>query len=269
MMRYFLFLLFFVNTFIALSQNSNSLPVNNGIDRLVMINGQVNEGKVVGISDDEITFIYNNETIEYHIKKKKISKIQFSSGRIEQLNSLFVAEDSSNHHNLVAILPFIYVKNGEQLKNDIMQVNAQEELYNIMQSHIGVMKIQQTNLTMKLLDTEDVDYNNINDLSMPELANLLKVEYIIKCVLIINEKGYSSYSSSYGNGKKNKTSVSSYTSTYQSGHDDFETKVDFKIFNDHGELIYNRVKQSFWQTQDVYPLTLKFLFKKSPFYSKD
>lgn len=43
-------------------------------------------GKVVRITDNDITYVYSGETVEYVINKSEISKIIHSSGRVEHIS---------------------------------------------------------------------------------------------------------------------------------------------------------------------------------------
>ncbi|MBP94066.1 MAG: hypothetical protein CMC55_08115 [Flavobacteriaceae bacterium] len=43
-------------------------------DVVAMLNGDEKKGNVTAISDEEITFIYNGETLEYKLKSKDVNK---------------------------------------------------------------------------------------------------------------------------------------------------------------------------------------------------
>ena len=56
-------------------------------DIVLKIDGTEMIGKVIAIGETNVNFTYQNETIEYEVPKIKISKITFSSGRVEFYNA--------------------------------------------------------------------------------------------------------------------------------------------------------------------------------------
>jgi len=40
------------------------------------------------------------------------------------------------------------------------------------------------------------------------------------------------------------------------------------VYNDKGDNIFNKDHESFWQTNDAYKITLKFLTKRTPLCTK-
>lgn len=95
-------------------------------DVILKSNGDEMHGKILKINNDDLKFIYKNETIEYTVKKTEIIKITFSSGRIEFFNKKANTSTSNlgEHHNKVTILPFGYIKDQET-SNKIMTKKIQ------------------------------------------------------------------------------------------------------------------------------------------------
>ena len=98
-------------------------------DKILMTSGEIKEGHVTAIDDETVQFVHLNETLLYTLKKIKISKIEFASGRIEVYHEVEASAGGDpslkDHHNKVAMLPFIYVRDGRQLKGDIMEQKVQ------------------------------------------------------------------------------------------------------------------------------------------------
>ena len=243
-------------------------------DHVLMLDGENKSGKVVGISDDTIEFIHDGESLKYTLKKSNICKIEFASGRIEVFNEMPSSASSNaelvDHHNKIAVLPFTYIRDGEQKKNDAMERKVQQELVSVMQNHVGILKIQTTSETNALLAKSGINDENFIQFTMPEIANLLGVEYVIQSTLTINQQGSTTYSSSTATMNKNddKKKVTGYSSSSSSTQLQFQTSVDMTIFNDKGEMVWSQSKESFWPTEDAYEQTLKYLLKRSPVYSK-
>jgi len=243
------------------------------LDHILMTNGENKVGQVVGISDDAIEFIHQGETLKYTLKKSEISKIEFSSGRIEVFNEMPISSKETNladHHNKIAVLPFTYIRDGEQKKNDAMERKVQQEFVSVMSDHVGVLKIQATSETNALLAKAGINDENFIQFTMPEIANMLGVEYIIQSTLTINQQGSTTYNSSSATVNRNddKKKITGYSSSSSSTQLQFQTNIDMTLYNDKGELVWTQSKESFWPTEDAYQQTLKFLLKRSPVYSK-
>jgi hypothetical protein len=68
----------------------------NKLDSLFMINGEVLTVKVTKTAEDDITFVYQNETVENVERKARISKIVFSSGRTQNISSKTIIKDEND-----------------------------------------------------------------------------------------------------------------------------------------------------------------------------
>jgi len=260
---------------ILLTVIAMSWSQDGNLDKVVMVNGEVKMGHVTGISDTEVQFVHDKETISYTFQKARISKIEFgSSGRIEIYNDVVPTTSATpnlaDHHNKIAILPFAYVRDGRQLKNDIAETKVQKQFFSLMNGHIGKLKVQDPQTTNALLHKNGVTDETFDNFMMPEIANMLGVEYVVHGILTINGQGSTSYSSNYSSytAKKdkqgtNKWSVGSTSSTLK-----FNTIIDLTLYNDTGDVVYAHTKESFWPTDDAYPMTLKFLLKRMPIYTK-
>ncbi|WP_339607670.1 hypothetical protein [uncultured Roseivirga sp.] len=243
------------------------------LDKILMTNGETKTGNVVGISDASIEFVHEGESLKYSLKKENISKIEFASGRIEVFNKTDQTDGEASladHHNKVAILPFVYIRDGEQKKNDAFERKVQQEFLTLMSGHVGILNIQSTNETNAILAKGGINDENFIQFTMPELANVLGVEYVVQSTLEINQKGSTSYNSGVTNAKQNnaKDKLSIFSSSSSSTQLQFETNVNMSLYNDNGDLVWTQKKQSFWPNEDAYLQTLKFLLKRMPIYTK-
>ncbi|MDC9723494.1 MAG: hypothetical protein PSN34_12090 [Urechidicola sp.] len=280
-----LIVLIFIST-ITFSQN-------NTTDIILKTNGEEMIGKVNSISDDAVDFVYQNETINYQVKTVDIVKITFSSGRIQFFNKLATQSKSESkpkvtledHHNKVAILPFGFIKDQEA-GSDVMSNKIQQESYTVFNAHKGLLHFQPTRTTNALLIKAGVTNNNIQGFTMGEICNILGVEYVLQGVVTLEKTTQSNYGSSfsttkgkgekayvdrhgniigniYGNGKTKTSSFGTSTSVQN-----YSTSILINIYNDKGDNIFSQDHASFWNTEDAYKITLKYLAKKSPFYKK-
>lgn len=262
--------------FTSFTSSGQTEQAHPDFDRIIMLNGQVKEGKVTGISESSIDFVYSGESLTYHLSKSEISKIEFASGRTEVITAP-VQEKTTNQsqeaavdfRNKIAILPVVYVHNGVQLKGDIMEERVQMEFYNILKDRVGAMQVQDPAHTSTTLQKNGITTENVGAYTMDELAQLLGVEFVIKSILTINEKGASTYNSGSTNAKENsRGDVKVYQSSSSSTTITYDTNIDMSVYNNQGQNISTQSKQSFWNSVDAYPSTLKSMSKHLPFYVK-
>jgi len=133
---------------------STTLIAQNTTDIILKTNGDEMIGKVKAISDETVDFVYQNESVTYHVKVVDIVKINFTSGRIQFFNK-FDAKDKpkaslEDHHNKVAILPFGFIKD-QQVGSNAMFNKIQEESYTTFKEHAGGLQFQLPRTTNTLL----------------------------------------------------------------------------------------------------------------------
>ena len=256
-------------------------------DIILKTNGDEMQGKITKINSNDLQFIYQNETLEYTFSKTNIVKITFASGRIEFFNK---TSDKSNvsledHHNKVAILPFGYIKDKET-SNAIMTEKIQQETFTIFKKRAVVLKFQDPLTTNALLVKAGVQNNNLQGFTMGEICNILGVEYVIQGLVSIDKTTQTFLNSSttntqkkssnpYVNSKgqiigdvKNTQKTKSYSSSYATAVQNYQTNINMNVYNDKGASIFTKEHASFWQTQDAYLITLEYLAKRTPIYKK-
>lgn len=270
-------LLFFTMLFIGITNAQN--------DVILKTNGDEMNGKVLKINSADLQFIYQNESVEYTIKKSDIVKITFASGRVEFFNktdnnSKIKLED---HHNKVAILPFGYIKDQET-SNTTMTKKIQQETYTIFKKKAAILKFQDPTTTNALLAKAGINNNNIEGYTMGEICNILSVEYVIQGLVSVEKSSVTNFSNTTSKSKTNKVHVdkkghivgdiwndnkkSSKSSTYSSSTQNYSTNITMNVYSDKGDNLFSKEHASFWQTQDAYKITLAFLAKRTPIYKK-
>lgn len=247
-------------------------------DIILKTDGTEMIGKINAIEDIDVKFTYQNETIEYTVLKNKISKITFSSGRVEFFNE---SSELKDHHNKVAILPFAFIKNQND-GSSAMSKKIQQETYSVFNSHKGILTFQDVMTTNRLLSKSGIGKNDEQNYSMGEICDILGVEYVIQGLVSIESTSQSSYSSTNVNIQTNdkkpaKTFVGKLfddsgtnvkSGTYSSTTQNYTTTITLSIYNDKGDNIFSKDHESFWQSEDAYKVTLNFLAKRTPIYTK-
>ncbi len=265
--------------------------IAQNFDIILKTNGEEMEGNVKAINDDFISFIYKNEAIEYTVKQSDIVKITFASGRVQFFNKFDEPGNANNasledHHNKVAVLPFAYIKDQHE-GDKVMTNKIQSETFALLNNHRGGLTYQSTNDTNALLIKAGVNNNNIQGYTMGEICAILGVEYVIQGMVSVEKTSQQNFSSYYDTSK-NKGNDKAYIDSH--GHlignplDDgksqsfgtstststqnYATSMTMNVFNDKGDNIYSQDHTSFWNTQDAYKITLKYLAKRMPLYKK-
>lgn len=247
-------------------------------DIILKIDGTEMIGKVNAIEEADIKFTYQNETIDYTVPKNKISKITFASGRVEFYNQ---SSNLKDHHNKVAILPFAFIKNQDD-GSIAMSKKIQQETFTVFNSHKGMLTFQDIMTTNRLLSKAGIGANDEQNYSMGELCDILGVEYVIQGLVAVEATSQSSYSSSNTNIQTNnkkpaKTFVGKLfddsgtnvkSGSYSSTTQNYTTTITMNIFNDKGDTIFTKDHESFWETEDAYKITLTYLAKRTPLYTK-
>ena len=276
---------FLVFLFIGIS------AIAQNFDIILKTNGEEMEGNVKALNDDSISFIYKNEAIEYNVKTSDVVKITFASGRVQFFNKFDEPGNSKNvslegHHNKVAVLPFAYIK--DQREGDrVMSNKIQSETFALLNRHRGGLTYQNTNDTNALLIKAGVTNSNIQGYTMGEICNILGVEFVVQGVVSVEkttQQNYNSYYETTKNKGDNKVHVDSkghlvgnpmndgksqsYGSSSSSNVQNYATSMTINVYNDKGNSIYSQDHTSFWNTQDAYKITLKYLAKRMPLYKK-
>ncbi|WP_435416110.1 hypothetical protein [Polaribacter aestuariivivens] len=269
--KIFTTLLFVFTSFITFCQN----------DIILKTNGEELVGKVIKINEKDIVFTYQNETLEYNISKNEIAKITFSSGRIQyfKAHTETVTKNFEDHHNKVAILPFGYIKDQERT-NVMMSKKIQQETYSVFRSKANNLKFQDPNTTNALLKKAGIT-DNIDGYTMGEICNILGVEYIVQGIVSIEKTSVTNYNNTTTKKNNNvkvdkngriignvfgnsNTSSNSYGSTTQN----YSTNITMNVYTDKGNNVFSKDHMSFWQTQDAYKITIKYLAKRTPIYKR-
>ena len=246
------------------------------------------QGKVTAIDNDNVHFIYENETVEYTVSKSDMVKITFGSGRVEFFNK--PSDNSSHnledHHNKVAVLPFGYLKDQVR-SNPTMQKKIQEETFSIFKGKSQSLKFQDPKTTNALLAKAGVNNDNMEGYTMGEIANILSVEYLVQGMVSINKSSITSFRNTNTTSKSNGNTNAyvdrnghiigdiwntdkrkSNSSSFASQSQNYATNITMNIYTDKGDNIFTKEHESFWQTEDAYKITLAYLAKRTPIYKQ-
>ncbi len=253
---------------------ANVAAQEKSFDKVVKTDGEEMIGKVLEIDAESIKFVYQGESLTYTVKQSEINKIQFASGRVQfftEVTEEKPSQDSSpglqDHHNLVAVLPFDYMNSGGN-RDDKMGLKVQSDCYTYLRKKAKLFDIQDPATTNALLVKNNIEVNNLIGLTPQEMANLLGVEYVVYGAVTINQTSVSSYSANSYSSKANGSRFTSSNLGSSTSTANFNTNVDLKIYNDQGQSVYSDTHDSFWPSENAYEITLNYLIKRTPLYSK-
>jgi hypothetical protein len=267
------------------------------IDVVFKANGDQLKGSVVEVTDDNIRFKYTGEQVIYSFKKSDIQKITFASGRTETYNKIPSANNNSStpaenpvsaatsaipasavtasaedRRNKVAILPFSFLKDGQNLPQEASD-ELQHECFTRLSGHSGTFSVVNPRATNVLLAKAGIDKSNMIKYSMAEICKILGVEYVVDGM--VNQSntsqsstGNTSYDFKKDNKKSNNDKISGSSRTSTNVNQEYETFTTINIYNDKNENIYSQRRKALFSTVGAYKNTIGYLLKRTPLYAK-
>lgn len=282
MKRYYILILATLLSLNIFAQNRS----NAKLDVIQKINGEEMKGRLTKVTDNDVSFIYSGETLEYTIKKSDILKIIHSSGRVEvfgqaplpaesrQKDQVAMTASPVDHHNKIAILPFTYLIDN-QPGADAVGYKAQEDAYSFLSQHSAGYTILDPRTTNAKLIQAGVTKDKMMGFTMKDICDILGVEYVVDGS-VIQAKGYQTSSTSGSSNTKVKRDgdekvkgVSNANSSYSNSAQRYDVSVSLHIYMDNNASIYNQSHKAFFTNTDgSYNSPLEYLLKRSPLYRK-
>lgn len=273
-MRLLHLLLLLVLPLLALAQSGR-------VDVVHMLNGTEHHGRVTKVNEEGITFIHDDEVVEYTYRRSDIFKIVFASGRQELFNAHQATPEGGTAMGRVqaeayaprsvAILPFRFISDASPAPNPELARQIQDECYRLFNSAPGGHVYQDPMKTNALLRKHGIPLDEVRDRLADELCAILGVEKVVMGVVTRNTKGASTNRTSTGyTGVKQASSSRVNVWNVQTGTStttvNYETSITMTMVDREGRRLYDKERTSFWSTSDAYKITLSYLWKRSPLY---
>jgi hypothetical protein len=281
MKKIYLTLLCAMMAFCSLAQTGSQKE-----DIIKKINGDELKGRLIRVTDSDVSFVYTGETAEYVIKKSDIAQILHSSGRTEvvsqqvqpsqirQNDQITMVASPADHHNKIAILPFTFLMDN-QPGADAIGMKAQQDTYALLSQHAAGYTILDPRTTNAKLVQAGITKDKMIGFTMKNLADVLGVEYIIDGTVAQNKAYQTSYTSTSDNTSVKRDDddkikkVSTYGSSSSNAAQRFDVRVSLQIYMDNNASIYNANHQAlFSNTDGSYGAPLEYLLKRCPLYRK-
>ncbi|PZF74378.1 hypothetical protein DN068_02015 [Taibaiella soli] len=247
------------------------LKAQNVVDTLKMLTGEIKYGKVLDLTNKDVQFIHQGETLVYTIDRFTVDKIIFASGRTERINSTAANPvlGGTVEPNTVAVLPFVYHDQDVSASDaGTFREKVQEETYQFLSARSGSYKYQDPNTTNVMLNRKGIDEHTIKNYTYADLCKALGVHYIV--VGGIYRKSNDriearSYGAMWGNCD---WGVSSRSRTTISRRKDYRNEVAINIYSVNNERVYTRRRTAILMTDESYKYALQYMLKRSPVYNK-
>lgn len=254
---------------------------NAGIktDRVIFLNGDTKEGKVMAFANDKVQFIHKGETLNYEFDRKAIEKIEYASGRTEIVNrrkEVLNAWNLAIAKNKVAVLPLGYMADENNAKMENMPFRLQEMTIDFLSQSSAELKFMAPVEINALLLRAGINDSNIREYTPMELAAVLQAEYIVMGSVMQDKGGVTTSGSSYNENRKtvdrryDDTRVRERNASFfsTSTNQQIENHVFLSIYNSDGDKIYSKSRQSLLATMDGYKYAMKYLLKRTPLYNR-
>ncbi|AZJ35674.1 hypothetical protein [Tenacibaculum singaporense] len=254
---------------------SFSATAQNNSDTVIMMDGKERKGKVTAINDNEITFIYTGETLEYKINRVKVNKIIFASGRTQLISEKSTKQNTQSTSNLairkgkMAVLPFKVITNMPSVDKEAVGRQIQTDCSNTIKKDAPMIEVIDPRIVNATLAKNNISVNQLETILPSELAITLGVEHVVFGSYDVENTGTRTSGStvtSYKSKKNRKGTAISSGSSYTS--DTYDSKITMDIYNDKGSNIYSVSRKPFMAGLDKYHSTIKYLVKRAPFGSK-
>jgi len=195
------------------------------------------------------------------------------------------AKAQVSSRNRVAIMPMAYIGDGEDNRDEEMRYVLQDVAVSFMNREAAELKFMDVTEINAILYKKGINEETVRGYTPKELAILLNVEYVImgtvmqdrgSVVTVTNQntsrrqtvEHYDRYGrhGRYSNHVEviNRNNNNRRSETRQN----IETQVSVSIYNEQGEKIYSKSRQSILTEQDAYKNALQYLLKRTPLYRR-
>jgi TolB-like protein len=220
--------------------------------------------------------------VNYEFNKKEIEKIEYASGRTEVITEKKAAEVSVspvNSKNRVAVMPMIYIGDGNDDRSEEMRFQLQDIVISYLSKYAAELKLADATEINAMLLKNGINDDNIRQYTPKELAAILHVEYVImgsvlqdngSLVTITNNHTTHRQTIEQRGRRDNEIRIISRNNRNGSyvTKQNIQTNVSLSIYNETGEKIYSRSRQSIWTEPDAYKNALHYLLKRTPLYKR-
>lgn len=198
--------------------------------------------------------------------------IQIASAQITTVSNVTAV----NPRHRVAVIPVTYIADGSDKRTDEMRFFLQDMMISYMSSSAAELKFVDAATVNAVLLKDGLDDDNLRRYTPKELAAILQVEYVIMGTVL---QSMESVVTTEHNQNTRKQTIEHW------GHDtkvrqrntrtgssvtrqNVETQVSISIYNDMGDRIYSKSRESILSEGDAYRNAMHYLLKRTPLYRR-
>jgi hypothetical protein len=180
--------------------------------------------------------------------------------------------------NKVAVLPILYIGDVNERRAEDMQFYLQDITINFMNESAFTLQFMDAAEVNAILLKNGIDEENIRRYTMRDLATILQVEFVISGSVLQDNGNVVTVSSNTNTRRQSvdqwygKRGPKVITRSHNSGvmvtRQNVETHVSLSIYNETGEKIYTKSRQSILSDADAYKAAMKYLLKRTPLYKR-
>jgi len=185
---------------------------------------------------------------------------------------------SPGARNKVAVLPMNYIGDVSEDRAEDMKFYLQDLTINFMNESAFSLQFMDASEVNACLLKNGINEENIRSYTMKELAGILQVEFVVTGSVLQDNGNVVTVSSGTHSrretveqwyGRKGPKIISRSRNTgVMVTRQNIETQVSLSIYNETGEKIYTKSRQSILSDTDAYRAAMKYLLKRTPLYKR-
>lgn len=179
----------------------------------------------------------------------------------------------------VAVMPLVYMGDGSEGREEEMRYQLQDIVVSYMSRSAAELRFMDAAEINALLYKKGIDAENIHQYTPGELAHLLHAEYVIMGSVIQDPGSIVTRENRYNTRRQTIEHRGRYNDrvrvtgrSYQTGNtvtrQQIKTQVSISIYNETGDRIYTKSRESILTESDAYRNALQYLLKRTPLYTR-
>ena len=184
-----------------------------------------------------------------------------------------------NSRYRVAVMPLVYLGDGSEDREEEMRYQLQDIVVSYMSRSAAELKFVDAAEINALLYKNGIGADNVRQYTPRELARMLNVEYVIMGSVIQDPGNIVTTENSYNTrrqtiehrgryGDRRRITGRSFHTGNTVTRQHIKTQVSISIYNETGDRIYTKSRESILTESDAYKFALQYLLKRTPLYNR-
>jgi hypothetical protein len=184
-----------------------------------------------------------------------------------------------NSRYRVAVMPLVYLGDGSEGREEEMRYQLQDVVVSYMSRSAAELKFMDAAEVNALLYKKGIGADNIRQYTPRELARLLNVEYVIMGSLIQDPGNIVTTENNFNTrrqtiehrgryGDRLRVTGRNWHTGNSVTRQHIKTQVSISIYNETGDRIYTKSRESILTESDAYRFALQYLLKRTPLFNR-